>query len=115
MEKMTKEQILNEWQKESRAANDCICEILSSYMDFVLYCMVPHPKQDNVERLVEIHNEYVKVKNHYKCEMCGKTGMLHVHHPTYDFHGRELQNINKLKCLCDSCHKIFHNKDNQRG
>ena len=60
-------------------------------------------------------SEYVKVKNHYKCEMCGKTGVLHVHHPTYDFHGRELQNINKLKCLCDSCHKIFHNKDNQRG
>lgn len=54
MEKMTKEQILNEWQKESRAANDCICEILSSYMDFVLYCMVPHPKQDNAERLIEI-------------------------------------------------------------
>ena len=60
-------------------------------------------------------SEYVKVKNHYKCEICGKTGVLHVHHPTYEFHGRELQNINKLKCLCDSCHKIFHNKDNQRG
>jgi hypothetical protein len=55
MENMTKEQILNEWKKESQAANDCICEILSSYMDFVLYCMVPHPKQDNVERLIEIH------------------------------------------------------------
>lgn len=30
MEKMTKEQILNEWQKESRAANDCICVILAT-------------------------------------------------------------------------------------
>lgn len=55
MKNMTKEQILNEWQKESQAANDCICEVLASYMDFVLYCMVPHPKQDTVERLVEIH------------------------------------------------------------
>ena len=55
MENMTKEQILNEWQKESQAANDCICEILSSYMDFLLFCMVPHPKQDYVERLCEIH------------------------------------------------------------
>ena len=61
-------------------------------------------------------SEYVKVKNHYKCEICGEKGSLHVHHPTYDFHGRELQNMNKLKCLCDSCHKIFHNKkDNQKG
>lgn len=55
MEKMTKKQILLEWKKHSQAANDCICEILASYMDFVLYCMVPHPKQDNVERLIEIH------------------------------------------------------------
>lgn len=58
---MTKEQILNEWQKESRAANDCICEILSSYMDFVLYCMVPHPKQNSTERLIEIHKMAIRL------------------------------------------------------
>lgn len=65
MKNMTKEQILNEWQKESQAANDCICEILSSYMDFLLYCMIPHPKQDNVERLMEIHKMAMNLHNRW--------------------------------------------------
>lgn len=55
-------------------------------------------------------SDFVKLKNNYKCEICGKGGVLHVHHPNYDFHGRELQNIDKLKCLCADCHEKFHNK-----
>lgn len=54
--------------------------------------------------------EKVKQKNNFRCEMCGAhTRYLNVHHPTYDFHGYELQNINKLRCLCADCHELFHN------
>lgn len=52
---------------------------------------------------------HVRQRNHYMCEMCGATNKtLHVHHPYYSFHGEELQNTHKLKCLCEDCHKKFH-------
>lgn len=55
-------------------------------------------------------SEKVKIFNNWHCEMCGKnTQQLNVHHPNYELHGRELQNIRKLKCLCKDCHKKFHN------
>lgn len=54
--------------------------------------------------------EKVKLKNGFCCELCGcETKELNVHHPGYEFHGYELQNIPKLKCLCQNCHKKFHN------
>lgn len=53
--------------------------------------------------------EKVKNKNDWRCEICGKQSYnLNVHHPNYDFHGYELQNIAKLKCLCKDCHEKFH-------
>lgn len=55
-------------------------------------------------------SELVRRRHKYVCEMCGKGGVLHVHHPNYEFHGKELQNIKKLKCLCADCHELFHNK-----
>lgn len=55
--------------------------------------------------------EKVKIKNDWRCEICGKqSNNLNVHHPNYDFHGYELQNIAKLKCLCKDCHEKFHKK-----
>lgn len=54
-------------------------------------------------------SEKVKMKNDYCCELCGKRSYeLNVHHPNYDFHGYELQNIKKLKCLCKDCHTKYH-------
>lgn len=32
---MTLEELLKTWESESNAANDCIVEILSSYMEFI--------------------------------------------------------------------------------
>ena len=53
--------------------------------------------------------EKVKSRAKWTCEMCGKSAeCLNVHHPDYSFHGRELQNINRLKCLCPDCHEKFH-------
>lgn len=36
---------------------------------------------------------------------------LEIHHRTYDILGKELQNLNDLLCLCQECHKTFHNKE----
>lgn len=54
---------------------------------------------------------YVKSRNEYKCEICGKGDTaLHIHHPNYKIHGYELQYYNRkqLKCLCSDCHRKFH-------
>lgn len=52
---------------------------------------------------------HVRKKNNFTCEMCGATDVaLHIHHPDYSFHGEELQNIGRLKCLCEDCHEKFH-------
>lgn len=37
-----------------------------------------------------------------------KPNHLGARRPNYDFHGYELQNIAKLKCLCKDCHEKFH-------
>ena len=36
---MNLDKVLEEWKKESQAANDCICEILESYTEFLLFCI----------------------------------------------------------------------------
>lgn len=49
----------------------------------------------------------------YCCELCGAKGILHVHHKTYECHGREhIKSIaNKdLVVLCKDCHEKFHDK-----
>lgn len=49
----------------------------------------------------------------YCCELCGAKGILHVHHKTYERHGREhMKSIaNKdLVVLCKDCHEKFHDK-----
>jgi hypothetical protein len=43
-----------------------------------------------------------------KCERCSKTtGVIHVHHLTYQRLGRELPE--DLKVLCEACHYWIHN------
>lgn len=41
-----------------------------------------------------------------KCELCYESGLLDVHHRTYDRYGDEL--LNDLIALCRSCHQRFH-------
>ena len=44
-----------------------------------------------------------------KCQLCGKTDGLQVHHNSYEHHGYEHQFIDEdLTCLCKDCHKLFH-------
>ena len=45
-----------------------------------------------------------------KCDECGSTENLHVHHTTYDHHGCEHQHLEDLKCLCKDCHLKAHHE-----
>ena len=49
-------------------------------------------------------------QSNYQCQMCGSTGRLNVHHSDYTIHGKEVNNLNKLICLCEDCHRRFHDK-----
>lgn len=41
-----------------------------------------------------------------KCEACGHTGIMEVHHRTYDRMGQERDS--DLAVLCDPCHTVVH-------
>ena len=43
----------------------------------------------------------------YKCQLCGNTGRLNVHHNNYDCLGKE--KVADVIVLCKSCHFKFHN------
>lgn len=50
----------------------------------------------------------------YKCELCGSTKDLNVHHKTYVNHGSEHNSQvikNDLMLLCGECHHGIHNKN----
>lgn len=47
-------------------------------------------------------------KAKYRCELCNNTGLLNVHHKTYEHHGYEKDYLNDLIVLCEDCHKKFH-------
>lgn len=44
----------------------------------------------------------------YRCQLCNKNGLLHVHHRTYENRGRTGE-CGDLVVLCEGCHKHFHN------
>ena len=51
----------------------------------------------------------------YRCEICGSTKKLNVHHKTYIIHGVEHDSevIEKdLMLICEKCHNNIHNKSN---
>lgn len=41
-----------------------------------------------------------------KCQLCSKSGRLHVHHNTYERLGKELPT--DLVALCERCHDLYH-------
>lgn len=43
-----------------------------------------------------------------KCEKCGETKLLHIHHLTYERLGHE--RFTDLMILCSNCHKKVHKK-----
>lgn len=43
-----------------------------------------------------------------RCQACGATGRLEVHHKTYRNRGRELQHLGDLSVYCRKCHGRVH-------
>ena len=54
---------------------------------------------------------FVKRRQGAKCQMCGSTDTLDVHHKTYSNHGDELHHTDDLVCLCHNCHANLHDKE----
>lgn len=52
-----------------------------------------------------------KKKKNNKCQLCGSSHKLNVHHNNYDILGDEVNNLNDLTVLCEDCHYRFHNKE----
>lgn len=48
-----------------------------------------------------------------KCEGCGSTAGLHVHHATYRRFGDE--RVSDLRLVCQKCHAAIHQLHDQRG
>ncbi len=47
----------------------------------------------------------------FKCSRCGATKHLVVHHKTYKHHGYELDYLEDLECICQSCHENIHENE----
>lgn len=52
--------------------------------------------------------DYQLKRAKFRCQLCNLSGKLNVHHRTYERRGEELNS--DLIVLCESCHKLHHNK-----
>lgn len=91
--------------------------------------MLPYYEEvENAIKLMDYHDflktpfwdgvRSYKLRNaKYCCELCGKKGVLNVHHKTYENHGREFDRDiadSDLIVLCRECHEKFHDKLNDK-
>lgn len=57
----------------------------------------------------------VRIRDGHRCQMCGKTYNLEIHHKTYKIGGvsiigHELECLECLTTLCEDCHSKVHDK-----
>lgn len=57
----------------------------------------------------EVRQEKLRQCGH-KCQICGSTTKLHIHHNSYRHHGNEAEHLEDLIVLCEKCHALFHQK-----
>lgn len=79
---------------------EAVCEYINE-MDYKDFICTPYWKAIA---------ENVRKRANYKCQICNNSGVLNVHHRTYEHHGYELNNQRDLICLCADCHSKFHDK-----
>lgn len=61
--------------------------------------------------LWRIISNKVKYNAMNKCEQCGSSNKLEVHHISYEFKGVEFLKFEDLRCLCHQCHLQEHQKN----
>jgi hypothetical protein len=85
----------------------CNHSILKKYAESMLY-------EDFLRTYYwKVTKKYLKKESDYTCQWCRKGDKeLHIHHLTYDHLGSELYFIKDLVCLCKSCHKKAHPRNN---
>lgn len=64
--------------------------------------------------LWRIISNKVKYNAMNKCEQCGSSNKLEVHHISYEFKGVEFLKFEDLRCLCHQCHLQEHQKNKQK-
>lgn len=57
----------------------------------------------------------VRIRDGHRCQMCGKSYSLEIHHKQYKVDGvsivgNELSHLDCLITLCEDCHSKIHNK-----
>lgn len=69
-----------------------------------------HPSyKTGIQAYRNIYKEYHK---EIRCELCGSTKFLCIHHIDENRHNND---INNLQCLCKKCHQNYHIKRNKKG
>ena len=71
------------------------------HIDYYAYLQTPHWKEVRNLKLHQVGG---------KCQLCGATKRLEIHHNSYEHLGKEEYYLNDLIVLCHECHAKFHNK-----
>lgn len=50
----------------------------------------------------------VLARDQHQCQKCGEVKALQVHHLTYKHHRNELNHLEDLMTVCESCHSAIH-------
>lgn len=111
-----------DWKIVDRATyrDDLLCgTCLDSWQSSAVNPQFDPVPADKVAELRDMgYGEYLKTHHwrvvrqaaldHYgrACLLCGETGLVDVHHRTYDTRGRE--RLHDLSVLCRDCHSRFH-------
>ncbi len=55
-----------------------------------------------------ILRDYLLWKRGSACEQCARTGLMILHHKSYEHHGSEHRHLDELEFLCRECHDAEH-------
>lgn len=70
-------------------------------------CKMPYSDYLKSDRWTVVRDKRLAVDN-YRCQECGDSEFLSVHHETYE--NRGLESLDDLVTLCDTCHRKRHRK-----
>jgi hypothetical protein len=85
-----------------------LCDSFDDYQDENLRALPYHAFiQSGYWNIVR---NYKLLRADYRCELCESPDKLHVHHQSYEHHGREHEYLGDLIVVCAICHDKIHSK-----